>query len=95
MSTLRVFPVILFLLVTTVFAESSQNAVSGGSTEAPLPASVVTQPEAKVKKIHSSKGKVTREKEAEGTQAPKRFDTDIVIKSQYQLNGQALEVDTD
>ncbi|MGZ3698992.1 MAG: hypothetical protein ACXWP5_12740 [Bdellovibrionota bacterium] len=43
----------------------------------------------------SKKGKNTREKEAEGTEAPNRFKTDTVIKSQYQLNGQSLEVDPD
>jgi hypothetical protein len=42
-----------------------------------------------------SKGKDTREKEAEGTKAPNRFDTEVVIKSEYKLNGQSLEVDTD
>src|SRR4051794_24719745 len=36
-----------------------------------------------------------REKEAEGTQAPNRFEADTVIKSQYKLDGQLLEVDPD
>jgi hypothetical protein len=36
-----------------------------------------------------------REKEAEGTQAPNRFQADTVIKSQYKLDGQSLEVDPD
>ena len=36
-----------------------------------------------------------REKEAEGTQAPNRFQADTVIKSQYKLDGQLLEVDPD
>lgn len=34
-------------------------------------------------------------KDAEGTKALNRFDTDPIVKSQYKLNGQALEVDTD
>jgi hypothetical protein len=38
---------------------------------------------------------VPRAKEAEGTEAPNRFDNDLSIKSEYQLNGQSLEVDTD
>lgn len=42
-----------------------------------------------------AKGRVPREKEAEGTQAPNRFESDNIIKSKYELNGQALEVDTD
>lgn len=43
----------------------------------------------------TSKGKRIREKEAEGSQAPNRFDGDPVIKSKYELNGQPLEVDPD
>jgi hypothetical protein len=42
-----------------------------------------------------SKGRMPREKEAEGTQAPNRFDPDTFIKSRYELNGQSLEVDTE
>lgn len=38
---------------------------------------------------------VSREKEFEGTQAPNRFEGDPVVKSKYQLGGQALEVDPD
>jgi hypothetical protein len=40
-------------------------------------------------------GKRAGEKEAEGTQAPNRFQADTVIKSQYKLDGQPLEVDPD
>ena len=35
------------------------------------------------------------EKEAEGTEAPKRFNPDINIKSKYEFHGQPIEVDTD
>ncbi len=41
------------------------------------------------------KGRIYREKEAEGTQAPNRFGSDVTVKSKYELNGQPLEVDTD
>ncbi len=34
-------------------------------------------------------------KETEGTTAPNRFEADTVIKSQYKLNGEPLEVDPD
>ena len=51
--------------------------------------------QAKPDKLRKQKGKVTREKEAEGTQAPNRFDADIIFKSKYELNGKLLEVDTD
>ena len=39
--------------------------------------------------------RISREREAEGTRAPNRFDNEILIKSRYELNGQPLEVDTD
>lgn len=40
-------------------------------------------------------GRVHREKEADGTEAINRFKTDAVVKSQYKLGGQSLEVDPD
>jgi hypothetical protein len=43
----------------------------------------------------AKKGKSTREKETEGTEAADRFEADNVIKSQYELNGVPLEVDPD
>lgn len=51
------------------------------------------QPQQKRSKIR--KGRVRREKEAEGTQALNRFDADLILKSKYELNGQSLEVDPD
>lgn len=39
--------------------------------------------------------RIPRERDAEGTQAPHRFENDILMKSRYELNGQPLEVDTD
>ena len=36
-----------------------------------------------------------RDKEAEGSKAPNRFEADTVLKSQYTLDGQPLEVDPD
>ncbi len=49
---------------------------------------------AQVKHV-KKKGKRVREKEAEGTEAPDRFKADTVIKSQYKLHGEPLEVDPD
>ncbi len=46
-------------------------------------------------RVAQSRGKRIREKEAEGSQAPNRFEGDPVIKSKYELNGQPLEVDPD
>lgn len=56
-----------------------------GDDEAPAP----------VRKTKLKGGKRTREKDADGTEAPNRFQADTVIKSQYKLNGQPLEVDPD
>jgi hypothetical protein len=59
-------------------------AASSGDEEEAAPAP-------KPKKVRRG----VREKEAEGTQAPNRFEADTVIKSQYKLDGQPLEVDPD
>ena len=49
----------------------------------------------KAKPIQTRKGPRIREKEAEGTEAPNRFEADPVIRSKYQHKGQSLEVDPD
>lgn len=67
---------------------SSQPAQTNGVTAQPVEKPL----RAEKKKV---KGRVRREKEAEGTQAPNRFESDITIKSRYQYGGQSLEVDTD
>jgi hypothetical protein len=95
---IKLFPIVLALSWGYAFAEPPSETGAAPSTEAIAitPEAPSLDPaESTSKKTKRSKGKVAREKEAEGTQAPKRFDTDIIIKSKYQLNGQALEVDTD
>ena len=62
---------------------------SSAQTSAPSPSDTTVKSERK------PKGKVHREKEVEGTQAPHRFESDAIFKSKYELNGQPLEVDTD
>ncbi len=52
-------------------------------------------PSAAVEKKGKKRKKFANDKEAEGTQAPNRFEQDLIIKSRYELNGQSLEVDTD
>ncbi|MCM2278801.1 MAG: hypothetical protein NDJ89_12065 [Oligoflexia bacterium] len=60
------------------------------------PAAPVAPAEAAPKKnVRPAKGKRSREKEAEGTEALDRFEANTVIKSHYQLNGEPLEVDPD
>lgn len=39
--------------------------------------------------------RVYEKRQAEGTQAPNRFKEEAVLKSQYRLDGQSLEVDPD
>ena len=48
-----------------------------------------------VKTAHRKRRGQAREKETEGTEAPNRFKTDTIIRSQYQLDGKPLEVDPD
>jgi hypothetical protein len=67
-------------------------------TVAPASASTTSAaPAAPVKpaKARNPKGKRSREKEIEGTEARDRFQADTVIKSKYQFNGEQLEVDPD
>ena len=77
----------LMVLGASVRAEVAPSETSDKKVPEPAPSS-----EEKPKPV---KGRVPREKEAEGTQAPNRFDTDTIIKSKYELNGQSLEVDTE
>jgi hypothetical protein len=75
---------------------SESASASASSPEVQADVSIET-PKAIRKVVQSkSKGsKRTREKDADGSQAPDRFQADTVIKSQYKLNGQPLEVDPD
>ncbi len=63
-----------------------------------VPSSVLVAPSSTDRPVgqhKKSKGKIAREKDAEGTKAPNRFNAETIIKSKYELNGQSLEVDTD
>lgn len=94
-----------FLVLTLVFvvldarAEEVANPAPIEPVAAPKDSSLREAAEAEEDAPSSArkKGRVKRfrEKEAEGTQAPNRFEADTVIKSQYQLDGQPLEVDPD
>ena len=79
------------------FAEAQAPVHSGADASSGV---VPEQSEAQSDSIRDSnhqrkKKHAPREREAEGTQAPNRFDQDLIIKSRYELNGQSLEVDTD
>lgn len=93
---------IYFFLLTTLVSFSS--LLTFALDESPSVVSEPTStnlesaaPQAKQapKLVSPPKGRIVREKEAEGTQAPNRFGSDIIIKSKYEFNGQSLEVDTD
>ncbi len=79
----------LFFVVKSSLGEARESAeVVSDESESEV--------EKKPSPAHLKKGKrAPREREADGTQAPNRFDQDLIIKSRYELNGQSLEVDTD
>lgn len=60
---------------------------------APTPTPETTAPSAAVPKKGVKKAR--EQKDTEGSEAPGRFEADTILKSQYQLNGQPLEVDPD
>lgn len=76
---------VLGLLAVTVLTILASEAIA---EDKPVPrASPVSKKRAK--------GKRTREKETEGSQAPNRFEAGTVLKSRYELDGRPLEVDPD
>jgi hypothetical protein len=80
----------VFVMNSMAFAEEGDSASTAQATEQANDQPSVKKP---VKKAKGGKG--TREKDADGSEAPDRFKADTVIKSQYKLNGQPLEVDPD
>ncbi len=72
-------------------AESSVESSTESGATAPVSKEKGTK-SGKKKKSSSSGGSY---KEAEGTQAPKRFEVESAIKSQYKLDGVSIEVDPD
>lgn len=100
-------PILAMWVVLTVQANAetdSQTAAPSNSpsaekaSEPALQHSAQSSPQSPAKS-QKRKGRAPREKEAEGTQAPNRFDSDIIIKSHYvdpnDPSGKSLEVDTD
>lgn len=74
-------------------AEEPNSERESRSLRSPAQSAPAKKPK-KSKSAKNSKNK-DREKETDGTQAPNRFEADRVIRSQYELNGQQLEVDPD
>lgn len=79
----------IIILIISVFPQASR------AEEILQPTALPTAQSQEVSKKKTLKGKRTSEKEAEGTQAPNRFEANTVIKSKYQVNGEPLEVDPD
>lgn len=79
-----------FLPLISAWAENAPDALSPTSRPA-VSESTGTIDKSKKKK----KAKRVEQKENEGTQAKGRFEADTILKSEYQLNGQPLEVDPD
>jgi len=86
--------VVLLAFALSAYAEDTQNKQAEG-TSSVAPATEAEVAPAAPKQKTKKRGKVRSEKEAEGTEAKDRFQADTVIKSQYQLDGETLEVDPD
>lgn len=70
---------------------AAPTTIPGAPTATPVPK---VSPSPRLTESPPTK-RIYREKEAEGSEARNRFTTDPVVKSQYRVNGQALEVDPD
>jgi hypothetical protein len=83
------------LLVGGTLLAASVSTPSRAEEAAPPP--VAPSPTASKPRTapRNPKGKHAREKEIEGSEARNRFQADTVLKSQYQHNGEPLEVDPD
>jgi hypothetical protein len=84
---------------TLARAEDEGAAPVSANTAPAVPLEPVSSSESSVPKTRkdTKHRKVTRgeNRENEGTTAPERFEGNTILKSQYFLNGQSLEVDPD
>lgn len=80
--------VLIALLTQNGFAEEAVSESPAAVPASEGESSTSVQPPKK-------RGKRVEVKETEGTQALDRFEADTILKSQYYLNGQSLEVDPD
>ena len=85
----------LLLGSETVHADESPGA-STPSIAGPSPATPALSVESSAAPASDKKRPKRKEaKETEGSVAPGRFEAETILKSQYHLNGQQLEVDPD
>ncbi|MFN7684998.1 MAG: hypothetical protein ACK5QT_06260 [Oligoflexia bacterium] len=79
-------------------SSASENVISQNGTyddEVLPPGTRPVAPPPAIKKLPQPTRPRPTLREAEGTEAPNRFEAETVIKSYYQQNGQPLEVDPD
>jgi hypothetical protein len=92
----KFFTIAAILLGLTLAAHAADEL--GNGSGASMDDNTDSAPAAEAPKVSHSKStrKVSPgEKETDGTTAANRFEADTVIKSQYKLNGEQLEVDPD
>ncbi len=87
-----IYAFLIVFVLSINFAHSEEQAAPNPQMS-PFVSSLTLPPSKKTKK--SPKGKRSREKDTEGSEAPERFEADTVIKSKYSLHGEPLEVDPD
>lgn len=81
---------------TNQVSESSKEARVGNLIEAPVKMETRSKLQNNAVKTEKRRDRRTPlEKETEGTEALDRFEAETVLKSKYQVDGQALEVDPD
>lgn len=95
-----ILPLGVLLAACCSFAGVGADEGTAQSTAEKLPSvpekTVDKKVEENLKKTKQTKGgQRNREKDADGTEAPDRFEANTVIKSQYKLHGEPLEVDPD
>lgn len=87
---------LLLLLASVASAEEGEVVPPPPAVTAPTAPNVSASDSTVVPKT-KKKTKAPRfeQKENEGTQAKNRFEADSILKSEYRINGQQLEVDPD
>ena len=87
-----------FLTLSTALADEVPTSIGGTEPSQPArPSSPVAEDASVSAPTNKKKKRAPRveQKENEGTQAKNRFEADTILKSEYHVNGQPLEVDPD
>lgn len=86
---MRIF-VFFALAIWMIFGEADSGVRADEVAAPPVEMKLVDEP-----KITPPPKRRAVEKEAEGTKAPNRFESDPIIRSEYEHEGNRLEVDPD